>query len=106
MKKIIIPILCAVLFSCAKHSEPEPEIVTECPSPDIAEERYDIYLYHVQSDAHLILHSLIRYDDASGTFFLDLSREDAALLGLPEDAYNQAVRMADKMNEEHHYNNQ
>ena len=100
MKKIIIPILCAILFSCAKHSKPEPEIVTESPYPDIVEERYDMYLYHTQSDVHLMLHSLIRYDDAPGKFFLDLSWEDAALLGLPEDAYDQAVRMADKMNEE------
>lgn len=98
MKKIIIPILCAILLSCAKHAKPEPEIVTE--GPDIVEERYDMYLYHTQSDVHLMLHSLIRYDDAREKFFLDLSREDAALLGLHEDAYDQAVRMADKMNEE------
>ena len=101
MKKIIIPILCAILLSCAKHAKPEPEIVTESPDPDIVEERYDMYLYHIQSDVHLLLHSLIRYDDAPGKFFLDLSCEDAALLGFSKDAYNQAVRMADKINKEH-----
>lgn len=56
-------------------------------------------LHSYQTDKNIMISSMIIQDLNSGKFILDLSFNDAESLGISKEAYEEAQKLTDKMNE-------
>jgi len=91
--------LCLILSACTDDFKEKNNSNLD-DSSNISTIDPDIEALHsFQTDKNIIISSMIIQDLNSGKFILDLSINDAELLGISKEAYEEAKNIADKMNE-------
>lgn len=58
--------------------------------------------YQIQTNKHLMISSLIRYNSEENSYILDLTKKDAELLEISEQDYNNALDIVSKLNNNIH----
>ncbi len=103
MKRHVIVGICfcyVILSACTDDLYPQNDLVPErTPAEPTQEELYKEIQHSLQTDKQIMLYSLIRYEKGQGKFILDLSLSDAESLDISLEAYREAEKAVEKMNE-------
>lgn len=85
--------------ACSNESEPiiPDDGPDQSDSTDYKIDKETLYL--MQSDKERILNSLFKYDETKKSYILDLTKEDAAVLGISEESYANAEKCVQLINE-------
>lgn len=94
---VTLAFLCIISSSCTDdYKEKIDSNLDETPT----EVEIDLEALHsYQTDKNIMISSMIIQDLNSGKFILDLSLNDAESLGISKEAYEEAQKLTDKMNE-------
>lgn len=97
---IILAFICVISSSCTdeelhlkNYTNLGKDSVNAVVNPSVET------LYSLQTDKQIMLFSMIRYNLNNAKYVLDLSLNDAKLLGISKEAYDDATNLVSKMNE-------
>ena len=92
-----IPLFALMFFFTACHDDIYSDITNGGNGVEHNRQPLDsMNLYNIQIDKSTILTNLIRNND--GRYYLDLREQDAEILGIKSELYNNALRNVEQMN--------
>lgn len=92
-----IPLFALMFFFTACHDDIYSDITNGGNSVEHNRQPLDsMNLYNIQIDKSTILTNLIRNNN--GRYYLDLREQDAEILGIKSELYNNALRNVEQMN--------
>ena len=93
----IIPLFALMFFFTACHDDIYSDITNGGNGVEHNRQPLDsVDLYNFQIDKSTILTNLIRNNN--GRYYLDLTEQDAEILGIKSELYNNALRNVEQMN--------
>ena len=94
---IFIPLFALMFFFTACHDDIYSDITNGGNGVEHNRQPLDsMNLYNIQIDKSTILTNLIRNNN--GRYYLDLREQDAEILGIKSELYNNALRNVEQMN--------
>ena len=92
-----IPLFALMFFFTACHDDIYSDITNGGNGVEHNRQPLDsMNLYNIQIDKSTILTNLIRHNN--GRYYLDLREQDAEILGIKSELYNNALRNVEQMN--------
>lgn len=93
----IIPVFALMFLLTACHDDIYSDVTNDENVVEHNRQSLDsMDLYNIQIDKSTMLTNLIRYDN--GRYHLDLTEQDAEILGIKSELYNNALRNVEQMN--------